>query len=107
MVTGERDIIIVVKRAPPARLTYRFQSEPIILRIPHPDPDLSIQLFGQDLLFEPPVLTFAKSLEASFRITGTSLGPKRITMRRSGSNALLYSGLPLSTSVVVERAFMR
>jgi serine/arginine repetitive matrix protein 2 len=53
------------------------------------------------------VLTFSKSLEASFRITGTSLGPKRITMRRSGSNALLYSGLPLSSSVVVERAFMR
>jgi len=107
MVTGETDIVIVVKRALPARLTYRVQSEPIILRIPHPDPDLRIQLFGQDLLFDPPVLTFAKSLEASFRMTGTSLGPKRITMRRSGSNALLYSGLPLSTSVVVERAFMR
>ena len=28
-------------------------------------------------------------------------------MRRSGSNALLYSGLPLSSSVVIERAFMR
>jgi len=28
-------------------------------------------------------------------------------MLRSGSNALLYSGLPLSSSVVVERAFMR
>ena len=28
-------------------------------------------------------------------------------MQRSGSNALLYSGLPLSSSVVIERAFMR
>ena len=28
-------------------------------------------------------------------------------MRRSGSNALLYSGLLLSSSVVIERAFMR
>ena len=107
MAFGETDIVIVVKRALPTRLTYRVQSEPIVLRIPHPDPELSIQLFGQDLLFDPPVLTFAKSLEASFRVTGTSLGPKRITMRRSGSNALLYSGLPLSSSVVVERAFMR
>ena len=107
VVPGEPDITIVAKRALPTRLTYRVQSEPVILRIPHPDPDLSIQLFGQDLLFDPPVLTFAKSSEASFRITGTSLGPKRITMRRSGSNALLYSGLPQSSSVVVERAFMR
>jgi len=107
MAQDNTDIVIVVKRALPARLTYRVQSEPIILRIPQPDPNLSIQLLGQDLLFDPPVLTFVKSSEASFRITGTSLGPKRITMRRSGSNALLYSGLPLSSSVVVERAFMR
>ena len=107
MVTGETDITIVIKRALPARLTYRVQSEPIILRIPQQDPDLSVHLFGQDLIFDPPVLTFSKSLEASFRVTGTSLGPKRITMRRSGANALLYSGLPLSSSVVVERAFMR
>jgi len=107
MVSGETDIIIVIKRALPTRLTYRVHSEPIILRIPHPDPDLTIHLFGQDLLFDPPVLTFVKSSEASFRITGTSLGSKRITMRRSGSNALLYSGLPLSSSLVVERAFMR
>ena len=107
VVPGEPDITIVAKRALPTRLTYRVQSEPVILRIPHPDPDLSIQLFGQDLIFDPPVLTFSKSPEASFRITGTSLGPKRITMRRSGSNALLYSGLPQSSSVVVERAFMR
>jgi serine/arginine repetitive matrix protein 2 len=107
VVHGEADVIIAVKRALPMRLTYRIQSEPIILRIPQPDPDLSIQLFGPDLIFDPPTLTFAKSSEASFRITGTSLGPKRITMRRSGSTALLYSGLPLSSSVVVERAFMR
>jgi len=107
IVPGEADITIVAKRALPTRLTYRVQSEPIILRVPQPDPDLSIQLFGQDLLFDPPVLTFSKSSEASFRITGTSLGPKKITMRRSGSNALLYSGLPLSSSIVVERAFMR
>ena len=104
---GEADITIVIKRALPTRLTYRVQSEPIILRIPQQDPDLSIQLFGQDLIFDPQVLTFTKSSEASFRIIGTSLGPKRITMRKSGSNALLYSGLPLSSSVVVERAFMR
>ena len=107
VIPSEAVATIVIKRPLPARLTYRVQSEPIILRIPQQDPDLSIQLFGQDLIFDPPALTFAKSPEASFRITGTSLGAKRITMRRSGSNALLYSGLPLSSSVAVERAFMR
>ena len=68
-------------------------------RSQHPTP--------QDLLFDPPALMFAESLEASFRITRTSFGQKRITMCRSGSNALLDSGLPLIISVAVEHAFMR
>lgn len=101
------DLIISIKRPIPPRLTYRMQSEPIILRIPQPDPQLNIQLFGQDLMFDPPVLSFAKSAEASFRVTGTSLGPKTIIMWRSGPNALAYTGLPLSSSVMVERSFMR
>lgn len=101
------DIIIVVKRPIPARLTWKMQSEPIVLRIPHADPHLSVRLYGQDLVFDPPLLNFGKSPEASFRVTGTSLGSKSIVMRRSGPNALSYTGLPLSTTVMVERAFMR
>lgn len=101
------DVIISVKRPLPPRLTYRIQSEPIILRIPQPDKHLTIQLFGQDLLFDPTVLSFEKSAEQSFRVTGTSLGPKTIIMWRSGPNALVYSGLSLSSPVMVERAFMR
>ncbi|CDO77634.1 hypothetical protein BN946_scf184946.g28 [Trametes cinnabarina] len=101
------DIVITVKRPLPPRLTYRMQSEPVILRIPQPDPHLTIQLFGQDLVFDPPVLNFSKSSEVSFRVTGTQLGNKTIIMWRSGPNALAYSGLPLSSPVVVERSFMR
>ncbi|KAI0081302.1 hypothetical protein K474DRAFT_1672047 [Panus rudis PR-1116 ss-1] len=101
------EVPITIKRPLPPRLTYRVQSEPVILRIPQPDPQLTIQLFGQDLTFDPPILNFAKSSEASFRVTGSSLGPKTIIMLRSGPNALAYSGLPLSSPVVVERAFMR
>ncbi|KAF7321617.1 SEC7 domain-containing protein [Mycena kentingensis (nom. inval.)] len=101
------DIQIVLKRPLPPRLTYRVQSEPIILRISQADPNLTIHLCGQDLEFDPPVLTFARSPEASFRVTGRSLGSKTMIMCRSGPNALRYSGLPLSNSLVVERAFMR
>jgi hypothetical protein len=101
------DITIVIKRAIPTRLTWKMQSDPIVLRIPHADPHLSIRLYGHDLVFDPPLLNFAKSPEASFRVTGSSLGSKSIVMRRSGPNALNYTGLPLSTTVVVERAFMR
>ncbi|KAF7288709.1 SEC7 domain-containing protein [Mycena chlorophos] len=101
------DAQIVLKRPLPPRLTYRVQSEPIILRIPQPDPYFTIQLFGQDLEFDPPVLTFARSSEASFRVTGQSLGSKTMIMCRSGPNALKYLPLPLSNSLVVERAFMR
>ncbi|OSC99335.1 hypothetical protein PYCCODRAFT_1373281 [Trametes coccinea BRFM310] len=101
------DVVITVKRPLPPRLTYRMQSEPIILRIPQPDAHLTIQLFGQDLVFDPPVLSFAKSAEVSFRVTGTQLGSKTIIMWRAGPNALAYAGLPLSSPVVVERSFMR
>ncbi|KAJ7770147.1 hypothetical protein DFH07DRAFT_735814 [Mycena maculata] len=104
---GPADISIMIKRPLPTRLTYKVQSDPIILRIQQADPDLTIHLFGQDLVFDPPFLTFARSSEASFRVTGTSLGSKTMIMCRSGPNALRYSGLPLSNSLVVERAFMR
>ncbi|KAI0373578.1 hypothetical protein BV20DRAFT_962784 [Pilatotrama ljubarskyi] len=106
-VASQPDIVINIKRPLPPRLTYRMQSEPIILRIPQPDPNLTIQLYGQDLVFDPPVLNFAKSAEVSFRVTGTQLGNKTIIMWRSGPNAIAYSGLPLSSPVVVERSFMR
>jgi serine/arginine repetitive matrix protein 2 len=105
--SGQSDTIITIKRGLPLRLTYRVQSEPVILRIPQPDAQLSIQLFGQELTFDPPILNFTKSSEVSFRVTGTSLGPKNIIMWRSGANALSYSGLPQSSVVMVERAFMR
>lgn len=98
---------VSLKRPIPPRITYRRQSEPIVVRVPQADPTLTIQLFGQDLTFDPPVLSFAKSSEQSFRVTGTAFGPKTMVMACSGPSAPNYSGLPLSTTIVVERAFMR
>ncbi|PPQ79950.1 hypothetical protein CVT25_003022 [Psilocybe cyanescens] len=102
-----QDTPITIKRPLPTRLTYKVQSDPIVFRLPQADPLLSIELYGQDIEFEPSVLQFAKSSEASFRVTGKSLGSKTITMCRSGPNAVRYSGIPLSHTIVVERAFMR
>ncbi|KAF8897035.1 hypothetical protein CPB84DRAFT_1781377 [Gymnopilus junonius] len=102
-----QDTPITIKRPLPSRLTYKAQSEPVVLRLPQADPLLTIELYGQDLEFDPPMLQFSKSPEASFRIMGKSLGSKTITMCRSGPNATKYSALPLSHTVVVERAFMR
>lgn len=99
--------LIAIRKPVPSRLTYKSQSDPIILRIPAPDPHFTIHLEGQDLQFDPPVLNFAKSSEASFRIIGNELGLKTMIMCRSGANALKYAGLPLSNTLVVERAFMR
>ncbi|KAG6841865.1 hypothetical protein C0991_005595 [Blastosporella zonata] len=98
---------ITVKRAIPSSLTWRVESEPIILRIPRADPGLIIELFGQDLIFDPPILSFAKSPEVSFRVKSNVLGSRSIIMRRTGPNAVKYTGLPLSTSVLIERAVMR
>jgi serine/arginine repetitive matrix protein 2 len=101
------DTPITIKRPLPSRLTYKAQSDPIVFRLPQVDPLLTIELYGQDMTFDPPVLQFVRSAEASFRIMGTSLGSKTVTMYRSGPNAVKYSGLPLSHTIVIERAFMR
>ena len=104
---GLPDIPVTIKRPVPMRLTYKIQSEPIIFRIPQPDNQFSIHLSGQGLTFDPEILYFARSPEASFRVTGTALGPTTLVLERRGSNALRYTGLPLSCGVRVERAFMR
>jgi len=101
------DQLIALKRPIPSRLTYRLQSEPIIVRIPQADPSLTIHLHGNELIFDPPYLVFNRSAEASFRITGTALGLKTVSFSRSGPSALLYTGLPLSSPIVIERSFMR
>ena len=101
------DQLIVLKRPIPSRLTYRIQSEPIIVRIPQVDPSLTIHLHGNELIFDPPYLTFTRSAEASFRITSTGLGFKTVSFSRSRSSALLYTGLPLSSPIVIERSFIR
>lgn len=106
-VPSSSDVLILVKKPVPPRLTYKVQSEPIIVRIPAADPGLTIQLYGQGLRFDPPELTFSKSPEASFRVTGEAVGSKRVVMLRSGPNAIKYTGLPFSNDIVVERAFMR
>ena len=98
---------VTLKRPVPARVTYNRQSEPIVVRIPAVDPQLTIRLYGQDLEFDPPALTFTRVAEASFRITGRALGPKRLILACSGPAAPNYAGLPLSTTIYVERAFMR
>ncbi|KAH0827518.1 hypothetical protein J3R83DRAFT_4231 [Lanmaoa asiatica] len=105
---GPTEITVTFKRALPSRLTYKIQSEPVVIRIPQPDPNFAIELFGHNLTFDPPVLSFAKSSEASFRVTGTLFGLTTMLMLRSGSNALLYTtGFPSSSPISVERAFMR
>ncbi|KAF8530419.1 Sec7 domain-containing protein, partial [Hysterangium stoloniferum] len=99
---------ISFKRSPPNHLVLRTQSDPIILRIPHPDPELRIQLFSSNgLVFDPPELTFARSTEVAFRVTGTTLGPKSIVLSFRGAHAHMYQGITVSTTVMVERSFMR
>lgn len=106
-ILNTQEIPITIKRPLPSKLTYKAQSEPIVFRLPQPDPHFTIELYGQDLIFDPPILQFSRTSEASFRVTGASLGLKTMTMCRSGPNAVKYSGLPLSHSIGVERAFMK
>jgi serine/arginine repetitive matrix protein 2 len=91
----------------PHKLTARAHSSSITIKIPQPDANFRIHLHGPDLFFDPPVLDFSRSNEASFVIVGSTLGAKDMIMVRSGANAARYSNLPLTRSIVVERSFMR
>ena len=91
----------------PMHITYRVKSDFVRVRIPAPDANLRIHLLGHGLIFEPPTLHFTNSAEATFRITGTSLGTKSILYWRAGANAHLYNAMPLASDIVIERAFMR
>ncbi|KAH9952246.1 hypothetical protein BGW80DRAFT_1470979 [Lactifluus volemus] len=103
-----QDQRIILKRPIPSRLTYHLQSEPIIVRIPQADPSLaSFTIQANKLIFDPPYLSFTRSTKASFRITGTALSLKTVSFSRSGTTALLYMGLPLSSPIMIERSFMR
>lgn len=101
----ETEVIIHPSKLP-NRLTYRTASENISLTIPKVDPKFAIKLVGQDLRFEPPVLSFARSRTATFRVTPTALGSKAMLFIRLGTNAHLYSHLPINKTFSVERAFM-
>lgn len=90
----------------PNRLTYRTPSENISFTIPQIDPKFSVKLVGQDLRFEPPLLTFARSRTATFRVTPTALGSKAMLFVKLGQNSSYYKNIPINKTFSVERAFM-
>lgn len=91
----------------PSRLTYRQPSEPITITIPEPDAKFGIKLHGQDLKFDPPVLSFARSNTASFRVSGNALGIRAMVLIKTGAHAPRYQGIPVNKAFSVERAFMQ
>ncbi|PWN21393.1 hypothetical protein BCV69DRAFT_298410 [Microstroma glucosiphilum] len=113
----------------PLKLVYGVPSEPIVVSISAVDPDFSIRLYGSDLTFDPPILSFAEETTRSFTITSKTLGVRQAVFVRSGRSARFYFGsvlasdaseglkaavargdvsdLPRATSFMVERAFMK
>lgn len=91
----------------PTQLIYRVPSETFTITIPEPDPKFTIKLHGNDLVFDPPVLSFARSNKQSFRVTGTALGVRVMILIKRGANAPRYQGLPLNKAFSIERAFLQ
>lgn len=113
----------------PLKLVYGVTSDPITLCIDEPDAGLSVRLYGQDLQFDPPILSFETSSSRSFTVTSRALGVRHAVFVRAGRNARLYCGtvggadatpemrtaaqqgkisdLPKSLPLTVERAFMQ
>ncbi|GAA5844941.1 hypothetical protein JCM11251_007275 [Rhodosporidiobolus azoricus] len=91
----------------PTRLTYRSPSDVFTITIPEPDPKFTIKLHGNDLQFDPPVLSFARSKTQSFKVTGNALGVRVMVLIKRGANAPRYQGLPLNKAFSIERGFMQ
>ncbi|KAK0560443.1 hypothetical protein OC844_003753 [Tilletia horrida] len=68
------------------------------LVIDRPDPDFAVRVYGKDMIFEPPVLGFAKSNRCSFTITPRSLDAKSITFVKIGRRAPHYVASPPDSS---------
>lgn len=104
-ITPEIETVIHPSKLP-NRLTYRAASENISITLPQPDPNFSIRLAGQDLRFEPQVLTFARSRTATFRILPAAMGTKTMLFIKMGPSANFYRNIPINKTFTVERAFM-
>ena len=99
---------ISLKRPIPVRIAYMRQSEPIVVRIPQPNLQLTLTLHGQGLTFETHVLSFARTAEASFRVTGTMFGTHTLILVCAGPAAPSYAlGAPLAVPTAVSTAFAR
>ena len=104
---GRAPFPISLKCPIPARITYVRQSEPIVVRIPQPDPQLTVTLHDQGLTFKPPVLSFARTAEASFRVTGTAFRTHTFILACSGPAAPDHArGAPLAAPIAVKKVFM-
>lgn len=77
----------------PLSLLPGVPSSPISVSLDTPDPELRLELHGHDLCFDPPVLTFARSPTAMFRVASTSVGAHSMTFVRLGLSAPIYTGV--------------
>lgn len=103
----------------PAKMIYGQPSASVTVTLPYPDREFALRLYGPDITFDPPVLTFAQSRSRSFTMTSRVLGPKQVVFVRAGRRSRYYAGtltsdapvgatpLPQSAAVTVERAFMQ
>ncbi|OUM65036.1 hypothetical protein PIROE2DRAFT_42021, partial [Piromyces sp. E2] len=91
----------------PSRLSQRETSDYITISIPEPDPNIQIQIFGQDLRIEPSVLHFNNSNKAQFKVKASkSQGRKLVMFFKLGTNAPKYYSLE-PKCIVIEPAFLR
>ena len=77
----------------PLTLLPGVPSSTISVSLDTPDPELRLELHGHDLCFDPPVLTFARSPTAMFRVASTSVNARSMTFVRLGLSAPIYTGV--------------
>lgn len=76
----------------PLALCPGVRSGPVRVSLDAPDPELRLELYGEDLRCDPPVLTFNQSPTVEFHVTSTGPGTKRVSFVRLGARAAAYTG---------------
>jgi hypothetical protein len=107
MASDEKIRTTVDVNAFPTYLTLHEQTEWITIKIPLPDPNFTLRVLGgTDIQVEPSEISFAKDAVQHVRLTGKTLGRKRVFFLPGGSSQPKYEFISPLT-ITVEPGYMK
>ncbi|KAI9144803.1 hypothetical protein BKA69DRAFT_744171 [Paraphysoderma sedebokerense] len=90
----------------PSKITIQETTDWVSVSIPSLDPYLKLKIYAQDILVDPPVLTFTKSPTQYCKFTGKSIGRKKVYLAPTGKSAGKYQYV-IPQTIIVDPPYMK